>query len=94
MLDLFSLKKGSKIYYYKISKNYDSAAFMQITEYSHFKNYILTKILTSIISTLFYKKKKTSLEKQLGYIIHTQEEGKNSHLSGIYLYVVSNRKNV
>ncbi|KAL5368428.1 hypothetical protein CPHLJ_5g5512 [Cryptosporidium parvum] len=93
ILDLFSLKKGSKIYYYKISKNYDSAVLMQIiTGYSNFKNYILTKILTSIISTLFFKE--IGLEKQLGYTVRTQEEGKNSHLSGIYFYVVSNRKNV
>lgn len=92
---LVSLKKGSKIYYYYVSKSIvaNNAVLMQVVVgYNIFKNYILTKILTWIISSEFFTEIRT--EKQLGYLVETNEEDIFSHISRSSFYVISSNKNI
>ncbi|KAH8581469.1 peptidase insulinase like peptidase [Cryptosporidium sp. chipmunk genotype I] len=90
IIDPLSLKKGSKIYYYHISKtkNATNAVLMKVLiAYNNYKNNALIKLLTTIISGEFFTEIRT--KKQLGYIVHATEENFIGQISGIEFFVRS-----
>ncbi|XP_665295.1 zinc protease [Cryptosporidium hominis TU502] len=94
--DPLSLKKGSKIYSYYLSKSkisVNSAISLKVAiGYDYMKNYILTNILILIISEEFFTEIRT--EKQLGYVVGASYEDIVDHVSGINFNVVSSNKNI
>lgn len=96
IIDPLSLEKGSKIYYYYVSKSksdINSTVLMKvIVGYNNLKNYILTTILTSIISDEFFTEIRTI--KQLGYIVNAKQEDISNHISGIKFLTTSSNKNI
>ncbi|KAH8583789.1 peptidase insulinase like peptidase, partial [Cryptosporidium sp. chipmunk genotype I] len=95
-LDLLSLKRGSKIYSYYLSKSkisLNSAILLTIAiGYNYLKNSILTNILNLIISEEFFTEIRT--ERQLGYVVGTEYEDIVEHISGISFTVISSNQNV
>ncbi|WKS77176.1 peptidase'insulinase-like peptidase' [Cryptosporidium sp. 43IA8] len=95
-LDPLSLKKGTKIYSYYLSKSkisVNSAIFLRVSiGYDYMKNYILTNILISIISEEFFTEIRT--KKQLGYVVSAKYDIIVDHIYGINFNVVSSNKNI
>ncbi|KAL5369782.1 peptidase'insulinase-like peptidase' [Cryptosporidium parvum] len=95
-LDPLSLKKGSKIYSYYASNQrtkIDNTVLLIVAiGYNHLKNYILTNILTKIISDEFFIE--MQIERQLGYVVEAKYEDIVDHVSGINFNIASYSHNV
>ncbi|KAH8583878.1 peptidase insulinase like peptidase [Cryptosporidium sp. chipmunk genotype I] len=95
-LDPLSLKRGSKIYSYYISRRKiktDNTVLMMVAiGYNHLKSYVLTNILVSIISEEFFLE--LQIEKQLGHLADALYKNIVDHVAGISFNIVSSSQNV
>ncbi|KAF7456973.1 insulinase-like protease [Cryptosporidium felis] len=96
IIDLLSIRRGSKFYYHHVSNSktdVNSAVICNIAiGYSSTRNIVLTKILAAVISSHFFTEIRT--EKQLGYIVSADYYNYYDHISGIRFLTVSSNQNI